>query len=108
MMAAGMHEGGAPSQLFPAGEVSVSRPALDLLTAAGGLTPHLLVEGHVSGDLGPVEGRAARENRLAAQTGVRVLSRYAVGEDGREVWTMTGKTRARPVVFDLKECGVER
>ncbi len=94
------------SPLFATGEVSVSRSALDLLTDAG-LAPRLLVERHTSGDFGLVGGKAARENLLAAQTGVRVLSRYAVGEDGTgEVWAMTDKTRSRTMLFDPREYGV--
>lgn len=96
---------GAQAPLFATGEVSVSRSALDLLTAAG-VPPRLLVERHVSGDSGLVEGKAARENLQAAQTGYRVLSRYGVGEDGEEVWIVTDKTRTRTMVFDPKEYGV--
>lgn len=103
-------EGGkAVTPLFPTGEVSVSRAALDLLTAAG-IPPRALVERHVSGDFGLVGGKAARENLLAAQTGVRVLSRYALGEDGseQEVWVVTDKTRTKTMVLDPREYGVGR
>ncbi len=63
------------------GEIVVSASALELLTAAG-VPPRALIERHVSGDFGEVEAQAARENLQAATTGVRVLSRYAVGGEG--------------------------
>jgi len=95
--------GKAVTPLFPTGEVSVSRAALDLLTAVG-VPPRLLIERHVSGDFGLVVGRAAQENLVAAKTGVRVLSRYALGEDGTgEVWVVTDKTRSRTMLFDPRE-----
>ncbi len=100
--------------LFATGEVVVSASALELLTAAG-VPPRALIERHVCGDFGLVAGREARENLQAATTGVRVLSRYAVGEpvgeDGGgqgEVWVMTEKTRTKTMIFDPREYGVKR
>ncbi len=108
-----MTEQNAP--LFGTGEVVVSASALELLTAAG-VPPRALIERHVCGDFGLVAGREARENLQAAATGVRVLSRYAVGEPvgeepgggQEEVWVMTHKNRSKTMIFDPREYGVER
>ncbi len=97
----------SPASLFATGEIVVSASALELLTSAG-VAPRALIERHVSGDFGLVAGREARENLQASTTGVRVLSRYAVGGDGEEIWVMTHKNRSKTMIFDPREYAVER
>ncbi len=106
---AGQAHQASPAPLFATGEIVVSASALELLTAAG-VPPRALIERHTSGDFGLVAGREARENLEAATTGVRVLSRYAVGGDGggQEVWVMTHKNRSKTMIFDPREYGVKR
>ncbi len=87
------------------GEVVISPTALELLTSAG-VSPRILLERHASGNFGLVVGRAARENLLATKTGVRVLSRYAVGEKRAEVWIVTDKSRSSTRVLDPSDYGV--
>lgn len=83
---------------FPLGRVVATPGALEALDAYGG-SPALLLARHQSGDWGEVPSEDARENELSVERGYRVVSSYAVGEDGAKVWIITEADRSSTCIL---------
>lgn len=63
------------------------------------ISPSELLERHASGDWGAVSAEDARENELSVREGFRVVSSYALGEEGRKVWIITESDRSSTCIL---------
>lgn len=78
--------------LFDLGRVVATPGAAEVLgegVTEWRLNAALHVARHHLGDWGAVPPEDARENDLSVREGFRILSSYAVGEDGARVWIVT-------------------
>lgn len=90
------------SPLFDLGQTVATTAAVEVLARGGGdwrfnAAPYLLR--HQSGDWGDVPPEDARENARSLKYGWRVVSSYAVGEDGGRVWIITEADRSSTCVL---------
>lgn len=83
---------------FPLGRVVATPGALEALDASG-VSPAQLLARHQSGDWGEVPSEDARENELSVEHGYRVVSSYAVAEDGVKVWIITEADRSSTCIL---------
>lgn len=82
---------------FQLGKVSITAAASAALekTGAEGV---LLLARHLHGDWGDVTEQDALQNELALLLGLRVTSRYVIG-DGAVIWIMTEADRATTAIM---------
>lgn len=78
--------------LFPIGKLAATPGALELLDFAE-VDGFSLVRRHQSGDWGSLCSEDAEQNRLALESGARVLSSYEV-LDGQRIWIITEADRS--------------
>jgi hypothetical protein len=83
--------------LFDLGLIVATPEALALLEEAG-ISAADLLERHRSGDWGDVPPEDARENERSLKYGWRLVSAYAVGEDGSKIWLITEADRSSTCV----------
>ena len=88
--------------LFALGRVVATPGALALLEEMG-TSPTELLARHRTGDWGEVPTEDARENELSVREGFRILSSYAVGENGTKVWIITESDRSSTCILLPKE-----
>ncbi len=81
--------------LFPLGRIVATSGALAALGNAG-VDPIELLVRHQSGDWGDLDDRDRLENERGVGQGMRLLSAYALGENGadRRVWVITEADRS--------------
>jgi hypothetical protein len=90
--------------LFPLGKTVATPAALSLL-AWFEVSYARLLDRHVSGDWGVVDGDDAHENELALQEGFRLLSSYIVCDcatkncDEHRVWVITEADRSATTIL---------
>lgn len=86
--------------LFPVGQL-VATPAVLALLEQYGTSPLNLINRHVTGDFGDLCKSDIESNLHAVKTGLRILSKYAVGNDA--VYVITEADRSSTCILLAKE-----
>ena len=82
---------------FPLGRVVATPGALAALEKAEQL-PAALLDRHVNGDWGEVPDADKRENELAVEQGLRILSAYTTSA-GDKLWILTEADRSATILM---------
>lgn len=85
------HQAMFKASLFQLGRVVATPGALELLDIAG-VDGYTLVRRHQTGDWGSLCDEDAEQNKLALESGARILSSYEV-VDGSRIWIITEADR---------------
>ncbi len=83
---------------FDLGVVVATPGALEML-ASTETYPAELLQRHVSGDWGELDGHDRKENERSLKHGWRILSSYTVGEDVQKVWVITEADRSSTTIL---------
>ena len=83
--------------LFPLGQV-VATPGALLALAEAGQDPVEFLIRHVTGDWGSLDEHDLKENELALQKGLRLLSAYHTKE-GERIWVITEWDRSATTIL---------
>jgi hypothetical protein len=86
---------------FDLGALVATPGALETLGEAG-VSPLSLLQRHVSGDWGELDGHDRRENERSLKNGWRLLSSYGVG-DRQKVWIITEADRSSTCILRPEE-----
>jgi hypothetical protein len=84
-------------RLFPLGHCVATPGALEALAAAG-QTPKQLLDRHLSGDWGEVDGEDQQANQDALVHGERLLSAYRT-TSGVRLWVITEADRSATTIL---------
>ncbi len=87
--------------LFSPGQIIATPGALVVLAPYEGLGFELLLR-HFTGDWAGMDEDGRQDNRLGVEQGDQILSRYALPDNGQEIWIVTEANR-RATTFLLPE-----